>query len=137
MTEVEKYSSGTYAAAKEQMMYHYTSPNCLLSILNKDTPSLYFTQYDYLNDPKERKDIYDVIAEYCNEKYGNNEMPKELYEYIKDILPTDRFRFLKNNLMDISGVARKQLILIFAVFLQIQIHNICGRITQRTIIVKE
>ena len=37
-------------------LFHYTSREGLEGILTSDKPSLWFSQYDYLNDPSERLD---------------------------------------------------------------------------------
>lgn len=70
---------------------HYTSPSGLLGIFSEQKPSLYFSQYDSLNDTKERKDIFDSLKKYCNEQLKKKRMSKELYDDILSIPQSDLF----------------------------------------------
>ena len=43
-------------------IYHYTSSNGLLGIIKPHkNPSIYFTQYDCLNDKSEREEFFDFF----------------------------------------------------------------------------
>ncbi|MGN0462676.1 MAG: hypothetical protein ACI4HZ_09560, partial [Ruminococcus sp.] len=72
-------------------LYHYTSPVGMMGILNSENPKLYFSQYDSLNDLKERKDIMEFVAGYCDFKVKEKTMSVELAEEIKSIELTDNF----------------------------------------------
>ena len=70
-------------------IYHYTSANGLLGILDKDNIKLWFTQYDCLNDKNERIDALNTLIEYCEDKYKNKVISEELLLKIKDIKMSD------------------------------------------------
>ena len=76
---------GTYT------IYHYTSPTGLVGIFKENSPKLYFSQYDSLNDYKERLDIVENIANYCDFKVKDNIMSQELSDAIKSIRLLDNF----------------------------------------------
>ena len=76
---------GTYT------VYHYTSPDGLMGIFKKDVPKLYFSQYDSLNDCKERFDITEYIYGYCDYQVKEKKMSQELCDAIKNITLSDIF----------------------------------------------
>ncbi len=73
------------------IIYHYTSSNGFLGIVNEQNPKLYFTQYDSLNDFKERQEIYDFIMSYCDKRKKNGIFFQDLYNKIKDLDFDDNF----------------------------------------------
>lgn len=77
-------------------IYHYTSPQGLIGILGSENPKLFFTQYDSLNDLKERKDVLDFLYGYCEYRVKENLMPKELEEEIRKIELSDKSRIEHN-----------------------------------------
>lgn len=83
-------------------LYHYTSPKGIMGILEDTNPKLYFSQYDSLNDLKERKDIIEYISGYCNYKVKKNEMSAELAEEIERIGLSDNFLVTENQTVDIE-----------------------------------
>lgn len=82
------------AQVKTSTIYHYTSTKGLLGIFENDSPTLYFSQYDSLNDPNERKDVFEVLHKYCAQQKENKKMSQELYERITSIKPSDLFGFV-------------------------------------------
>ena len=50
-----------FVDVRTKKLCHYTSPDGLMGIFNNNSPSLFFSQYDSLNDTKERKDIFEVL----------------------------------------------------------------------------
>ena len=72
-------------------IYHYTSPNGLMGIFDKKTPALFFSQYDSLNDTKERKDIFEILKKYCDKQLEDGRMSQSLYNDIISIPPSDLF----------------------------------------------
>ncbi|MBQ8860662.1 MAG: DUF2971 domain-containing protein [Ruminococcus sp.] len=80
------------------IVYHYTSTDGLLGILeNNGSPkiSLRFTQYDSLNDTKERQDIKDTLVEYCVIQSKKKLISTELVEKIRSIKLNDKITILK------------------------------------------
>lgn len=76
---------------RSKKLCHYTSPTGLLGIFNYDTPSLYFSQYDSLNDTKERKDIFESLKKYCDKQLKDHKMSQQLYNDINAIQQSDLF----------------------------------------------
>ena len=70
---------------------HYTSPSGLLGIFDSQTPSLFFTQYDSLNDTKERKVIFEILKKYCDKQLAEQKISEELYNDILSISQSDLF----------------------------------------------
>lgn len=68
-------------------IYHYTSPNGLLGILQKEKPILWFSRFDSLNDTSEGTYIVDVYKNVCEKLYEKQEIDKPFYVAIKDIQP--------------------------------------------------
>ena len=82
---------------RTQKLYHYTSPEGLLGIFNEQTPKLFFSQYDSLNDTKERKDIFEILHKLCFKLLESNKVSKELYDTILSIQTSDVFGILRKN----------------------------------------
>lgn len=76
---------------RSKKLCHYTSPMGLLGIFNQDTPSLYFSQYDSLNDTKERRDIFESLKKYCDKQLKDKKMSQQLYDDITSIQQSDLF----------------------------------------------
>lgn len=75
-----------------KIVYHYTSPIGLLSIVadkeeNHNNATLWFTRWDSLNDKKERYDIQEVLKEYKKSK--GDDIPKEFQDAIQKLIDTD------------------------------------------------
>ena len=70
---------------------HYTSPSGLLGIFDSQTPSLFLTEYDSLNDTKERKDIFEILKKYCDKQLAEQKISEELYNDILSISQSDLF----------------------------------------------
>ena len=52
---------------KSDPIYHYTSPDGFMSILQPQNVVLRFSRYDTLNDESEGKDIFKIYSEVCND----------------------------------------------------------------------
>lgn len=72
-------------------LFHYTSPDGLMGIFENGAPSLFFSQYDSLNDTKERKDIYEILQKYCDKQLKAGKMSQKLYDDIISIPQSDLF----------------------------------------------
>lgn len=71
-------------------VYHYTSPNSLLSILCGDpdkvnTAKLWFTRFDSLNDRNEQREILDFFNGYCQVKIKDGAIPQKFADSISAI----------------------------------------------------
>lgn len=76
--------------AKETYAYHYTSPEGFRGIFRENgNLTLWFTQYDSLNDKSERNHTFEYISEYCDRKVDENVFSKYFAKYIKDYKPFD------------------------------------------------
>lgn len=75
------------------IVYHYTSPDGLLGILQPGkSAKLWFTRYDCLNDMNEREDILEYLHGYCGYQLKNKRLSQEFYEAIMKIeLSDDEF----------------------------------------------
>ena len=82
------------------LLYHYTSRKGLEGILASDKPSLWFSQYDYLNDPTERLDIEIFLKEYCERKLEEGEFSKEFAEMVMSIRGQDECYVVWQNDVD-------------------------------------
>lgn len=78
-------------------VYHYTSSEGLMGIFKDDLPKLYFSQYDSLNDYKERLDITDYVSGYCDYQVKQKVMSEKLCNDIKMIVPSDKFTVTTNS----------------------------------------
>jgi hypothetical protein len=56
---------------KHNTVYHYTSPDGLLGILNEDGIRLWFSKYDCLNDASEGQEIVKYYQSACKSLYDN------------------------------------------------------------------
>ena len=83
-------------------VYHYTSPEGLMGIFKENSPKLYFSQYDSLNDYKERFDIIEFMYGYCDHQVKAGIMPKALCDDIKNITLSDEF-FITTNMQTKTG----------------------------------
>lgn len=72
-------------------LFHYTSKDSLKGILSEHKPSLYFSQYDALNDPTERQDVLTVLRRVCNNLVRRRKMSKMLRDDIASIQLSDQF----------------------------------------------
>lgn len=80
-----------FVDVRAKKLCHYTSPDGLMGIFNNGSPALFFSQYDSLNDTKERKDIFEVLRKYCDKQLKNGKMSQELHDSIISIPPSDLF----------------------------------------------
>ena len=78
-----------------QTIFHYTSPEVLLKILNKDNIELRFTRSDCVNDTTEGKHIIEVYKKLCNELLANKLISKEFFDLVIKSRPRDNKTFFK------------------------------------------
>ena len=81
---------------RRKKLCHYTSATGLLGIFEKEKPTLYFSQYDSLNDTKERKDVFEVLKKICDEWLMKQKMSPALHDIILAIEPSDLFGIVRN-----------------------------------------
>ncbi len=91
MIEANKAMRKYTIDVRSKKLCHYTSPDGLLGIFSQEVPSLYFSQYDSLNDTKERKDIFECLKKYCDKQLKSNSMSRQLHEDILSIPQSDLF----------------------------------------------
>lgn len=103
MSQIQEAMTKSWKAIREagvdariHMLCHYTSPSGLMGIFNDSKPNLFFSQYDSLNDTKERKDIIEALRYYCDKQLKNNIMSKKLYDDIMPISTSDLFSITRN-----------------------------------------
>lgn len=78
-------------------LFHYTSRKGLEGILSSNKPSLWFSQYDYLNDPSERLDIEIFLKEYCERKLEAGVFSKDFAEMVMSLKGQDKCFVLWQN----------------------------------------
>lgn len=81
---------------KSDPVYHYTSPDGLLGILQEDGPVLWFSQYDSMNDTTEGVHVIAVYQSVCNELLAKKEIDAVFYQAIYDVEPMIKEMFLYN-----------------------------------------
>ena len=81
---------------KSDPVFHYTSPEGLLGILQEDGPVLWFSQYDSLNDASEGVHIISVYQNVCDELLASEEINLKFYQSIHDVKPMIKEVFLYN-----------------------------------------
>lgn len=91
ITEAQRAINSSIKELQAKKLCHYTSPDGLLGIFEKNTPALYFSQYDSLNDAKERKDIFECLYSYCDRLVKEGRMSPKLYNDITSIQQSDLF----------------------------------------------
>ncbi len=90
--------------AKGDYAYHYTSPEGFRGIFrDKGNLTLWFTQYDSLNDKSERKHTFEYISEYCDRKVTEKVFSEEFGNYIKKFKPSDYKHVLTPNQTEDEG----------------------------------
>lgn len=70
---------------KSDPIYHYTSPQGLLGILQPDNPVLWFSRYDALNDKTEGMHIFEVYGRVCDDLLRREQISKPFYESIRHL----------------------------------------------------
>lgn len=81
---------------KSNPVYHYTSPDGLLGILQEDGPVLWFSQYDSMNDTTEGVHVIAVYQSVCSELLAREEIDATFYHAIYDVEPMAKRMFLYN-----------------------------------------
>lgn len=66
-------------------IYHYTSPEGLIGILQQNNPVLWFSRYDILNDTAEGKNVMSVYRKACNKLLNSKEISKRFYDDIYNL----------------------------------------------------
>lgn len=87
-----------------QIIFHYTSPDALLKILNKDNIELRFTRNDCVNDTLEGKHIIEIYSKTCEELLAFSKISKEFYDLIIKSKPRDNKLFFKEQKMKHGSV---------------------------------
>lgn len=77
-------------------VFHYTSPEGLLGILQEGGPVLWFSQYDSLNDTTEGVHVISVYQNVCDELLANEGIDSTFYQAIHDVKPMTKEMFLYN-----------------------------------------
>lgn len=67
------------------ILYHYTSPEGLLGIINNEKIMLRFSRYDCLNDINEGKELAIYYLEACNKSLKEGKISNEFFETINNI----------------------------------------------------
>lgn len=75
-------------------IFHYTSPDGLLGILQEKGPTLWFSQYDSLNDTTEGTHAIDVYQRACKELLENGTIDRHFYQAICKVKPMTKEMFL-------------------------------------------
>lgn len=73
---------------KSDRLYHYTSPEGLIGILNKENLVLRFSRFDCLNDKTEGTLAHTLFTEVINNLFYENLISKQLFELAVRVKPT-------------------------------------------------
>lgn len=79
---------------KSDTIYHYTSPQGLLGILENKQVVFWFSRYDCMNDISEGKNVLEVYKDVCSELISEKKMEVDFVEVIKRIEVDDRELFV-------------------------------------------
>lgn len=80
-----------------EIIYHYTSPDALLSILNNEMIVLRFTRADCLNDKAEGKELEKYYKQACQELKQQCTVPDDVYQFISSIEFDDTYTFFSQD----------------------------------------
>ena len=72
---------------KSDPVFHYTSPEGLLGILQEKGPVLWFSQYDSMNDTTEGVHVISVYQSVCDELLAKKEIDDVFYQAIYNVEP--------------------------------------------------
>lgn len=75
-------------------IFHYTSPEGFLGILNPDNLVLWFSQYDLLNDTTEGTHVVEIYQNVCDELYKQHEISKKFFQEVRQIEPMKQEMFI-------------------------------------------
>lgn len=80
---------------KSDPIFHYTSCDGLLGILQKDGPVLWFSQYDSLNDTTEGVHVISIYQCVCDTLFNEGQIDRPFYQAIYNLEPmtTDVFTY--------------------------------------------
>lgn len=71
-------------------LYHYTSPEGLLGILRQGgKPTIWFTQYDSLNDSSEQRNVLEFLHGFCDQLRTEGKLSSEFVDQIKQLEPSN------------------------------------------------
>lgn len=89
------------------LIYHYTSAEGLMGILNKEQEriNLWFTDYRYLNDISEGTELKRIFDEVCLSMKDDGEMSEEIFDSIKNIEFDDKRFFIYTDKEDNENVS--------------------------------
>lgn len=81
---------------KSTPIFHYTSPEGLLGILQEKETVLWFSQYDSLNDTTEGVHILEVYRKVCKELFDGGKINWIFYQAVKSVEPMTKAVFLSH-----------------------------------------
>lgn len=70
---------------KSDTIYHYTSPQGLLGILENKEITFWFSRYDCMNDISEGKNVLEIYKDVCEELINEKNMDNDFVKAIKGI----------------------------------------------------
>lgn len=83
--EMREKIAGGYQQYEKRLFYHYTSPEALLNILQKETMVLRFTKVDCLNDKSEGKEFQEIYEDVCEQLWKEKKIDQCFYEILQNI----------------------------------------------------
>lgn len=75
-------------------IFHYTSPEGFLGILNPENLVLWFSQYDSLNDITEGTHVVKIYQNVCDDLYKQHEISEEFFQVVRQIEPMKQDLFI-------------------------------------------
>ena len=99
-TSIEGGMLGSYR--QFDPIYHYTSPQGLIGILQDKSPVLWFSQFNSLNDTTEGIHAVDVFQYVCKKMLEEGEISDVFYQEICNVIPSSSELFLYSNQSSVS-----------------------------------
>lgn len=79
---------------RSDTIYHYTSPQGLLGILQEKQMILWFSRHDCLNDISEGGNVLEVYRNVCEELYADHKIDSKFYDHIRNVEYDDKEFFI-------------------------------------------
>lgn len=87
INSLNQWDKETAISRVDAPLYHYTSANGLMGIIEKGGLKFWFSNANYLNDTSEGKDILDLYKQTCDQLRNAKEISPDFYQFVYQIEP--------------------------------------------------